>query len=240
MTLPRVLMCSMFMNDAWKSLGQRLRHLLAKAESYPAVRYLWVVGDSTDETAAVLREQTCGREDVTILEITTGIVGDDPESRLRRLSATANHYLRHVQPSDDYLLICESDILSPPDLVNRFVADAERGICPVAAWPIINLVKGEVWCYDIAVLRKDGVRFTNRPPYHQAYQADRPFVVDSFGTCFMFAAEDAPYVHMDKRAVLDLCWHLREQGRTLWVDPEIICEQPIDLFTFHAITKEYA
>lgn len=240
MTQPRVLLCSMWREDAWKSIGNRVRHLLAKAETYANVRFLWVVGDSRDETAAVLRELTAGNAAVTIIEMETGIAGEDTESRLRRLSLTANVYLKNVLPSDDLVVIHESDLLTPPDLVNRFVADAERGICPVAAWPIINLVEGVVWCYDVWALRKDGARFTNGPPYHQAYQADRVFSVDSFGSVFMFHAEDAPHVHMDKRAVLDLCWHLRERGRTLWVDPEIVAEQPLELFTFRAITEEYA
>lgn len=239
MSLPRVLMCSMWRTDAWSGIGDRARHLLAKAESYPNIRWLWVVGDSKDETAAVLRELTEGDERVTVLDIgKTGIVGDDPDSRLRRLSVTGNHYFKHVGDAD-YLLVHESDLITPPDLVNRMVANAEHGICPVAAWPIINM-KGRTLCYDIWALRKDGQRFKSTPPYHQAYQADRPFVVDSFGSVFMIHGEDAPLIHMDRRAVLDLCWHLREQGRTLWVDPSIIAEQPMSLYQYHHIGKEYA
>lgn len=239
MTLPRVLMCSMWKDDGWRSIGQRLRHLLDKAISYPALDWLWIVGDSHDDTAAILREQTAGRANVTVLDIgATGIKGDDPDSRLRRLSVTANHYLRYGD-GYDYILVHESDLLTPPDLVNRLVARAQEGICPVAAWPIIKF-HGVTYCYDVWALRKDGVRFKNHAPFHQAYQADRPFVVDSFGSVFMFHACDAPHVIMDKRAVLDLCWHLREEGRTLWVDPLIIAEQPTALWTFHKITKEYA
>ena len=59
-----------------------------------------------------------------------------------------------------------------------------------------------------------------------------PFVVDSFGTCFLFHGEDASLVQMDKRAVLDLCWHLREQGRTLYVDPLLVVEQPSELWGY--------
>lgn len=239
MTLPKVLACSMWREDAWANIGNRLRHLLAKAESYPNIKFLWVVGDSNDETAAVLREQTAGRDDVTVLDIgSTGIKGDDMASRLRRLSVTANHYLKNVGDAD-YVLIHESDIISPANLVNLLVANAEAGHCPIAAWPVLEIRPNFKVFYDVFCYRKDGVRFTHMPPYHPCYHADRPFIVDSAGTILMFHAEDAGNVLMDKRAILDLCWHLRELGRDIWVDPRIVVEQPVGLWDCHS-TKEYA
>lgn len=235
MTLPSVVMCSMWKDDAWRDIGNRTRHLLAKAESYPNVRWLWVVGDSTDETSQVLRELTCANDRVTVLDIgNTGIKGDDMESRLRRLSVTANHYFKYTDGAD-YVLIHESDIVSPPNLVNLLVANAERGICPVAAWPTLEIRPGHKILYDVWALRKDGKRFNHTYPYHPAYKADKPFVVDSAGTVLMFHAEDAGNVLMDKQAILDLCWHLRELGRTIWVDPTIEVVQPMEFWTYHRI-----
>lgn len=234
-----VVLCSMWKDDANRAIVHRVEHLLAKAEAWPNTRFIWVVGDSTDDTAQVLRKLTAGRTGVTVVDIgDTGIKGDDADSRLRRLSITANHYWRYCDGAD-YVMLHESDLITPPNLVPRMVANAERGICPVAAWPIIKL-NGKVLCYDVWALRKDGVRFKNTPPFHQAYQADRPFVVDSFGSVFMFEAADASSVIMTKRAVLDLCWHLRELGHTLWVDPTIICEQPTSLWQYHHIEEEFA
>lgn len=240
MTQPRVMLCSMWRNDTQRALADRVEHLLLKAECWPSLRFTWVVGDSTDGTADALRELSTGYEDaVTIVDIgDTGIKGDDAPSRLRRLSVTGNHYWPLCAKAD-YVLVHESDIVSPYDLVPRMVAAAERGICPVAAWPVIEIAPGMRWFYDVWAYRKDGVRFTNEPPYHQAYRADRPFTVDSFGTVFMFHGEDPPLVHMDKRAVLDICWHLREQGRTLWVDPSIVVEQPMVLWKFIQIEREH-
>ncbi|MGP1666844.1 MAG: hypothetical protein ACTS5I_13215, partial [Rhodanobacter sp.] len=172
MTLPRVLMCSMWRNDEKRAIVARVEHLLSKAETYSNLAWRWVVGDSTDGTADTLRQLSVGY-DVEVLDIgDTGAEGEDAPNRLRRLSLTANHYFKRTQ-GYDYILVCESDIISPPDLVNRLVADAERGICPVAAWPIINM-RGETWCYDIWALRKDGVRFKSKAPFHQAYQPDKP------------------------------------------------------------------
>jgi hypothetical protein len=231
-------MCSMWRDDSARRIVDRVEHLLSKAESYPNLAWRWIVGDSTDDTAETLRQLSTGY-DVEVLDIgSTGIEGDDADSRLRRLSLTANHYLYNVK-GYDYILCHESDLLSPPDLVNRMVANAERGICPIAAWPVIEL-RGKVLCYDVWALRKDGVRFMNRPPYHPCYRADKPFLVDSFGSVFMFHAEDAAECIMSKRAVLDLCWHLRELGRDLYVDPAIVVRQPVELWEYHHIEKEYA
>lgn len=240
MSQPRVVLCSMWRNDAARHLADRVEHLLLKAESWPNLRWVWVVGDSTDGTADALRDLTVGYEDaVTILDIrSTGIEGDDAANRLHRLSVTGNYYWPQCDGAD-YVLVHESDIVSPYDLVPRMVARAERGICPVAAWPVITL-HGKTLLYDVWALRKDGVRFRNAAPYHPCYKPDEPFVVDSFGTVFMFHAEDAGLVHMDKRAALDLCQQLREQGRTLYVDPLLVVEQPRELWSFVGITKEYA
>lgn len=239
MTQPSVVLCSMFRNDVSRRLVDRAEHLLAKSELYPNLRWVWVVGDSTDGTTDALRELSVGY-DVRVVDIgSTGIEGDDMENRLRRLSVTANHYLRHVGGAD-YVLLHESDVISPPDLVNLLVANAEQGRCPIAAWPTLTIRPGVTWCYDVWALRKDGQRFRNQAPYHPCYQADRPFIVDSAGTVLMFHAEDAGNVIMDKRAILDLCWHLRELGRDIWVDPTIVVEQPVDLWQFTQIAEEYA
>jgi hypothetical protein len=238
-TQPRVLMVSMWRNDERRQIVDRVEHLLSKAEAYPALGWRWIVGDSTDGTAETLRQLSAGYP-VQVVDIgSTGIVGDDMDSRLRRLSLTGNHYLRNVGDAS-YVLIHESDIVSPHNVVNLLVANAERGICPVAAWPVLELRPGYRVLYDVWALRKDGVRFKHTAPYHPAYRPDRPFMVDSAGTVLMFHAEDAGECIMAKRAILDLCWHLRELGRDIWVDPTIEVIQPYGLWEYHRIEREAA
>lgn len=228
MTLPRVVMCSLWRNDEQKRLADRVAHLLSKAEVYPALSWVWVVGDSTDDTARTLAALSDGYP-VTIVDVgDTGIPGEDVATRLRRLSATANEWWKWIDDAE-YVLVHESDIVSPPDVVNRLVAHAGRGRCPIAGWPTLSL-QGRKLFYDIFCYRKDGVRFTNDPPYHTCYQATEPFTVDSFGTMYLFHAEDVPLVRFENNAVLDLCRQLREQGRTLWVDPQLTIQQPHDLW----------
>jgi hypothetical protein len=237
--LPRVLMVSMWRNDAGRGIEQRAHHLLAKAVHYPNLAWRWIVGDSVDGTAETLRQLSAGYP-VQIVDIgDTGVEGDDHAANLRRLSLTGNHYFSGAA-AFDYLLIHESDIVSPPNLVNLLVAHAEQGRCPIAAWPTLEIKPGVKVFYDIFCYRKDGQMFSNHPPYHPAYRSDRPFVVDSAGTVLMFHAEDAGEVIMAKQALLDLCWHLRELGRDIWVDPTLEVVQPRSLWTPARIAREYA
>lgn len=239
MSLPSVVMCSMWRNDLDRNLVDRVEHLLAKAETWPNLRWVWVIGDSTDGTAEALRDLSRGYDGVRVVDIgDTGIMGNDLAARLRRLSVTGNHYFRHAAGAD-FILIHESDILSPHDLVWRLVAQAERGYCPIAAWPTLEIRPGYRIFYDTFIYRKDGVQFRHTPPYHQAHQPDRPFIVDSAGTVLMFHGADVGEVIMDRRAILDLCWHLRKLGRDIWVDPSIEVVQPHGLWEYHNM-REFA
>lgn len=244
MTLPTVVMCSLWRSDVNRRLADRVQHLLAKAETYPALRWVWVVGDSRDNTTHALAAHVVGAQHplsrghpVQIVDVgSTGIEGDDMPTRLRRLSETANEWWNWCENAD-YVICHESDLVTDPDVVNQLVANAERGICPVAAWPTLEIQPGVVWCYDVWAYAKDGVRFTNQPPYHACYKPDEPFEVDSFGSVYLFRAEDVPLVRFEDQAVRDLCRQLKEAGRTLWCDPRIRCEQPKDLWQFHLITE---
>lgn len=232
MNQPKVVLCSLWRNDLARQIADRVEHLLAKAESYPALRWLWCVGDSDDNTAQVLADLSVGY-DVAILQHDTQIGGEAMSTRLRRLSQAANAMLEGVKRTDDYVLVHESDLISPYNVVARLVKHAEAGRCPIAGWTTLEVRPGEPVFYDTWGTRKDGVRFTNHPPYHVAYDANKPFKVDSFGSVFLFDAKDVKHIHMTTGAVLDLCRQLKEQGRELWIDPRLPIVQPRELWTFY-------
>ena len=227
-----VAMLSLWRNDANRNLAGRAAHLLRK--THPALRWIWVVGDSTDSTFAQLAELAQGH-DVTVVNVVTGIAGEEPAPRLRRLGQTANVWFDFLRATDDYLLLHESDLISPPDVVERFLAHAAAGRCPVAGWPTLT-IGGETLFYDIWGYRKDGARFVNRPPYHAGYQPDAPFPVDSVGSCWLFHAADVRAgARCGPQAALDLCAALRARGRQHWVDPTLPIVQPPELWTPHRI-----
>lgn len=231
-------MLSMWRNDTQRNLRERALHLLSK--SYPALRWVWIAGDSQDDTYGQLLEivnEVRPLRKVDLVRHDTGIVGSDMPTRLRRMSATANQWLAQVREDDDYLLIYESDIISPVNLVERFLRHAAEERCPIAGWPILPVTDTQAIFYDIWAYRKDGRKFTNLPPFHECYNPEEPFEVDSVGTCWLFHADDVRReARFEDRAVLDLCATLRSYGRHLWVDPKLVVVQPKGLWEPHDAT----
>lgn len=230
-----VVMVSMWRDDAGRELGRRAMHLLQKGECYEALRWVWVVGDSSDGTEGRLRAMTraMGCEDrVTVVRFDTGIAGDDPESRIKRLSMTANRWWDEIRAEDVYCLIHESDLVSPKDVVKRLVAHAEAGRCPAAGWPVLKL--GASWVfYDTYAYRRDGVHFSNWPPFHACYRAGEVFEVDSVGSLWLMWAEDVrgpQGVRCERRGAVDLCAGMKARGRRIWVDSTLVIVQPEGLW----------
>src|SRR5688500_12272074 len=111
-------MLSLWRNDSQRHLDRRVNHLLSK--TYPRLRWVWVVGDETDDTEARLRKHWHGL--IEFVRGDTRIGGDDPPERMRRMSLAASAGLAAVRSTDDYVVIHESDLISPPDVVERFLA----------------------------------------------------------------------------------------------------------------------
>ena len=222
-------MISLWRNDAGRELEARIEALLAK--TYKALRYVWVAGDSEDETETVLREAAArSKRDVSVIRHDTHIKGEDPIERVSQLSRTASAGLDAIRKDDDFCLIHESDLESPDDIVQRLLA---AGHCPVAAWPVL-----EGMFYDTWAFRADGENFSNDAPYHARYKADEPFEVDSFGSCYMFHAADVRWgLRCEIGGAVELSDKLRRLGRALWVDPRIIVRQPMGTYVAHKPPK---
>lgn len=220
---PRVVLMSLWRNDEHRSLAMRIGHLLGK--TYPNLRWVWVVGDSHDHTEQMLRDVAELEHRVEVVRFDSGLLGDDPEVRLQCLSLTANAGFDCVRADDDYWLIHESDIVSPPNLVELFLA---TGKCPVAGWPKLGELFYDTWAY-----RKEGVKFSNTTP-----KPDGLVEMDSVGTCWMFQAEDLRAgLRIESGAAVELCNRLRERGRQIWVDPQIEVVQPIELWVAQRHSK---
>lgn len=223
---------SLWRDDVNRSLLKRAFHLLQK--SYPKLRWIWVVGDSSDATHEMLETVAEAvypdrRVDVSVCD--TSIVGDAPAVRRIRLGVTANAWFDKLEPEDHYLLVHESDLLSPVDVVERLLDHVHSGRCPIAGWPVLPIPNGGALFYDIWAYRKDGQMFSNVPPYHACYNAEEPFEVDSVGSCWMFEAEDARQgARFGDQAVLSMCRTLRAKGRRFWVDPKLTIVQPSELW----------
>lgn len=222
--MPNIVISSLWRSDENRHLIQRAEHLLAK-QPEGGLRWVWVVGDSEDETEKRLRwfAKKNPKKDIEIIRHDTGILGDEPRTRLRRLSQTVDVAFSQVREADDFWIHHESDLKSSPELVSQFL---NTGKCPLAGWVTLGEVFYDTWGYT-----KNGNAFTNDPPYHSCYNPDEPFQVDSIGSVFMLQAEDLRAgVRCGTFGVRELCEKLRGLGREIWVDPRIAIVQPLDLW----------
>lgn len=227
MNIPAVAVLSLWRNDAERDIAKRVVHLLDK--SHPRLRYLWAVGDSTDATEDILRDVTANDPRVTIVRNDTGIEGDDSATRMIRLTQTARAIYDLVGPQDDLICLHESDLISPVNVIQRLIA------CPgdvKAGWVTL----GELF-YDTYAYRKDGVKFSNHPPYHACYRSDAPFEVDCVGSVWMapakeFYGENA--IRGTTGGVIDVMHQLKERGYRVFVDPTLPIVQPVSLWKSYA------
>jgi len=257
MSTPRVVMVSFWRNDTQRDIRKRMTHLIEK--SYTNLRFMWVTGDNSDSTPEILHEFAFKNHDkeIEIVQSNTRIEGEDNNNVWLRLSQTLNFAFSRVRGDDEYILHHESDLITPIDIVEKFLA---TGKCPVAGWvvitfptnvcstprnqlppfikdcPRIDLIKV---FYDTWAYRKDGKMFFSLPPYHSCYKPDELFEVDSFGSCCMFHAEDIRKgVRVFKECLVEVCDKLRQMGRTCWVDPRIEVVHPLYLLTARHYPKD--
>lgn len=228
---------SMWQNDAERDLETRVAHLLEKTSSAHPVRFIWVVGDSDDDTEARLRRLVRMRNhperepvDVEILRNDTGIEGNDRATRQHRSSQTINAAFAALEDTDDYACLHESDLRSPPDLLDLFLEAA--GGAPIAGWPTLGGTGPRAQFYDIWAYRDlHGRPFDARPPYCRGYRRDRTFCVGSFGSAWMVPAEILRGRQIERGAIVELCQAWRREGIELRCDPRIPIEQPTALWT---------
>lgn len=235
---------SMWYQDAGKHLADRAMHLFAKKD---VDRWMFTVRPGRDATQHMLSAMAdyCGVECEIIIE-----PEEQLEDRLPRLSAAGDAILDHVRDTDTHVLWHESDLFTPPDVaVALGYADClgAEAIGAVGGWPWLShcpahpelgirtpkrMTLDPPIFYDTWGFRKDGVRFANKPPYHECYRQDGPFRLDSVGSVVLI---DAAYIHkgarMNGNGLVGLCESIRSIGGEVWCDPSVPVVQPFELWT---------
>lgn len=237
---------SMWYADAGKHLADRAMHLFGKVG---VDRWMFTVRPAKDCTQFFLSSLADDVEaDVEIrLE-----PEEQPEDRLPRLSAAGDSILDYVRDTDDFILWHESDLFTPPDVALRLGgAGLKWSVSPgaVGGWPWLSHCPTEPtlgvrtpkrmtldppFFYDTWGYRKDGVRFGNKPPYHECYRPDEPFRLDSVGSVVLI---DASYIRrgarMNGNGLVGLCDSIRSLGGEVWCDPRVPVVQPLELWTIN-------
>jgi hypothetical protein len=223
----RTALLSIWRNDGARDLEARAAALLAKTGS--DLGWLWVVGDSDDDTEERLRALAAPWP-ARVLRADSGIVSDDPTSRLRRMSHAGDaglDVLARLGGGFERVVMHESDLVSPGNVVAQLEGDA---LTAVAGWPTLTLPEGTVF-YDTWAYWADGVPFNGAPPYHPRYRSDARFPVDSAGSVLSFPA----WVLRDGAreggyGLRGLCQAMRQRGVGVLVDPRVLIVQPATLW----------
>ncbi|NBW21642.1 MAG: hypothetical protein EBR82_78170, partial [Caulobacteraceae bacterium] len=159
------------------------------------------------------------------------------------------------------VLIHESDLISPPDVVQRLadVLDGDEKRAVAGGWPCLasvgmdrslDLCDGALrlgehlqlhlgggpaplpFFYDTWGYRHEGVRFTSVPPYSPCYSTE-PFRLDTVGSVALIKGEYLRCgARMENEGFVGLCDRIRQLGGEIWCDPRLIINQPIELWTF--------
>jgi hypothetical protein len=160
------------------------------------------------------------------------------------------------------VLIHESDLISPEDVVPRLAAvlDADPKRAVASGWPCLasvgmdeslDLYEGAMRLgkhmhvmlgddqaplplfYDTWGYRHEGVRFSSSPPYSPVYRPDEPFRLDTVGSVALINAEYLRLgARMENEGFVGLCDRIRQLGGEVWCDPRIVVNQPLELWTF--------
>lgn len=237
MTTGRVCFLSLWKDDMEREIDRRMQHFMLK--TWRPRRFVWVVGDSSDSTEIRLRHfarymRDTEGEDITVVRHDTGerhaMKSVENVARLRVLSRTADAGLNEIAMSvgDDYVIVHESDLISPANIVEHFV---KNGYCPIAGSPFIDLPNGRVF-YDTWAYRVGGARFPQTWPPCPGWP-DGVNRVDSAGSVLMIHADDVRRgARFGVGGMVELCKVLREQfGRRIYFDKRVEIEQPVALWS---------
>jgi hypothetical protein len=219
-----VIFASLWRLDVNRQLSTRVEHLLSKVSAAHTLRWLWVVGDSVDDTELRLREEWQRFNpslDVTIVRCDSGIRGEDLLSRRRRIGLTVQQTFDQFRSDDDLICLHESDLLSDPKVVDRLL----QGPIPTAGWSTIAF-EGRSQFYDIWGFRD--LRGRNFDPFIR--RPNGPFQVSAFGSCWIGPVALCRNRQIGEEVVVGLCKQWRHEGVRLWCDPRVEIVQPVELW----------
>lgn len=225
-----IVVMSLWRNDADRNLRERALHLLSKSSAAHTTLYLWAVGDCDDDTWLKLSEiveEHVDTHDIILLGADTGLVGEDVDTRRMRSSATATRmfdFLKLYSDEAEYVLLHESDLQSPPDVIDQLLKGG--GGNPCAGWPIIKL-NGDTLFYDTWAYKyiSGGYFFAESP------RPQLPFPVHGFGSVWVAPTRFVAGRVLKRFAIRELCEQWREERIPMFCDPRVIIEQPTSLWS---------
>lgn len=211
-------------NYLWRYLGQ-IDHLTDCIEERgDNLDLIWGEGDSTDSTL----EQLCRAIQrfgirAQIVDCTHGgqqwpsVVS--PE-RFEQLGYVGRCMWAHIPQDANAVVYCESDLIWPVDTILRIVDQLQDypAISPMVylrrqGWP------PEAW-YDTWAARIGKRHFRHDIPYITEFDPDKPFRVDSMGSCMAIRGDLARQLVWDEDVFVGICRQIYQLGGSVWIDPK--------------------
>lgn len=191
---------------------------------------IWVEGDSSDNTYGILQQRggflsgIAGmyntRCDLTLLKHDHGgpkfgSVEDD--IRWRNISAVCNTGLAAVREQDTSVIYVESDLIWSRETMLELLDDLNtvEAVAPMCFHQPTGLF------YDTWGHRKDGVRFSQHPPYHPGIQNLGLTRINSAGSCIAMQGDVARKCRFNppELGIVGLGMDMLRAGKQLWLDP---------------------
>ena len=222
-----IALCSAFRNSTdylGRYFGQAHELDIALHDRGDRLQFIWGEGDSTDNTRRWLKAATY-RFWAKIVDCAHG--GGDYGSvvaaeRFKQLAHVGRCIWAAIPAAADVVVYIESDLIWEPSTIVTLIDHLQE-------YPAISptiMLDREEWAktafYDTFAFRKDGRRFTHFPPYHSCYVPDRPFQVDSAGSCMAFRGDVAREIVFDEQTIfIGICEQIYANCGSVWVDPAL-------------------
>jgi hypothetical protein len=126
----------------------------------------------------------------------------------------------HIPQDADAVVYVESDLIWEPETLLTLT---DRLQDYPAISPMVYLRRqgfGQNAFYDTYCYRKNGKQFGHYPPYVEGFDADKPFMVDSAGSCMAMRGELAKGLTWDEKVFVGICGQIYDNGGSVWCDPQ--------------------
>lgn len=225
-----VCLCSSFRNaasyiDRYFEQVEGLAALLALRGDRLAL-YLGY-GDSTDNTGELLHEAASWAVGALLIECSHGGPQYGPVAdaqRFRQLAFVANRILACIPYEAERVVWMESDLVWTPATLLCLLDKVDE--YPVIAPMVMHAQSPGLYAgagpffYDTYAFRRNGVQFTNQPPYHADLRdaAGEMLQLDSAGSCLVMRGELARQITCPQDdVVVGMCRQINELGESIWL-----------------------
>lgn len=235
-----VTICSPF-RDSAAGINEYMNRIADLDYSFDARRYVWVEGDSVDDTARQLLYWAEDDPRVTLVRCNTGVPRHGSIVHPERFKALAQVFNAALDAVDlawsDYVLFLPSDIVYSPDLLSRLLAHGAHIMAPFS-WTEYGRF------YDTWGFTRRGEEFgrftmaSGRVAY-----GDEPIRMDTVGGTVLIRSDvlRAGCRYTPEEVDRGLCKAARAQGFLVWADPSThVFHPPFDpalLNGFAALTS---